>query len=102
MRYNRYRGPFWKPRRSGLVRLVRQNLGREKIYMRKIRKKILTDNAEKPIAVQIDYTDWLEIERSLNLQGDDARDTDLSSYEGIITLSEEPLGYQSRIRQEWS
>jgi hypothetical protein len=84
------------------VRLVRQNLGREKIYMRKIRKKILTDNAEKPIAVQIDYTDWLEIERSLNLQGDDARDTDLSSYEGIITLSEEPLGYQSRIRQEWS
>jgi hypothetical protein len=84
------------------VHLVSQNLGREKIYMRKIRKKILTDNAEKPIAVQIDYTDWLEIERSLNLQGDDARDTDLSSYEGIITLSEEPLGYQSRIRQEWS
>jgi hypothetical protein len=76
------------------VHLVSQNLGREKIYMRKIRKKILTDNAEKPIAVQIDYTDWLEIERSLNLQGDDARDTDLSSYEGIITLSEEPLGYQ--------
>ncbi len=84
------------------MHLVSQNLGREKIYMRKIRKKILTDNAEKPIAVQIDYTDWLEIERSLNLQGDDARDTDLSSYEGIITLSEEPLGYQSRIRQEWS
>jgi hypothetical protein len=70
--------------------------------MRKIRKKILTDNAERPIAVQIDYTDWLEIERSLNLQEDDTRDTDLSNYEGIITLSEEPLGYQSRIRQEWS
>ncbi len=84
------------------MRLVPQNLGREKIYMRKIKKKILTDNAERPIAVQIDYTDWLEIERSLNLQGDDTRDTDLSSYEGIITLSEEPLGYQSRIRQEWS
>jgi hypothetical protein len=84
------------------MRLVPQNLGREKIYMRKIKKKILTDNAERPIAVQIDYTDWLEIERSLNLQGDDTRDTDLSSYEGIITLSEEPLEYQSRIRQEWS
>jgi hypothetical protein len=70
--------------------------------MRKIRKKILTDNAKRPIAVQIEYADWLEIERSLNLQGEDPRDTDLSSYEGIITLSEEPLGYQSRIRQEWS
>jgi hypothetical protein len=75
---------------------------REDIYMRKIRKKILTDNAERPIAVQIDYSDWLEIERSLNLQGEDPPNTDLSSYEGIITLTEEPLEYQSRIRQEWS
>jgi hypothetical protein len=70
--------------------------------MRKIRKKILTDSSERPIAVQIDYTDWLEIERSLNLESDDPRNTDLSSYEGIITLTEEPLGYQARIRQEWS
>ncbi len=70
--------------------------------MRKIKKKILTDKAERPIAVQIDYADWLEIERSLNLQGDDSRDADLSRYQGIITLSEEPLAYQSRIRQEWS
>jgi hypothetical protein len=70
--------------------------------MRKIKKKILTDSAERPVAVQIDYADWLEIERSLNLQGEDTRELDLSRYEGIITLSEEPLGYQSRIRQEWS
>lgn len=70
--------------------------------MRKIRKKILKDNAERPIAVQIEYTDWLEIERSLNLQGEDPQSTDLSNYQGIITLTEEPLGYQARIRQEWS
>ena len=70
--------------------------------MRKIRKWILTDSAERPIAVQIDYTDWLEIERSLNLQREDTKDSDLSSYEGMITLSEDPLAYQSRIRQEWS
>ena len=70
--------------------------------MRKIKKKILTDKAEMPIAVQIDYTDWLEIERTLNLQGEKPHDTDLSSWEGIITLSEEPLEYQARIRQEWS
>jgi hypothetical protein len=70
--------------------------------MRNIRKKIITDNAERPIAVQIDYTDWLEIERSLNLQSEEARDTDLSSYEGTIVLSEDPLEYQLRIRQGWS
>ena len=69
--------------------------------MRKIRKKILTDKAERPVAVQIDYSDWLEIERSLDLQGEDARNTDLSAHEGVISLTEEPLGYQSRIRQEW-
>jgi hypothetical protein len=70
--------------------------------MRKIKKKILTDKSERPIAVQIDYSDWLEIERSLNLLVDHAIETDLSSYEGIITLTEDPLEYQSRIRQEWS
>lgn len=70
--------------------------------MRKIRKKILTDSAERPVAVQIEYTDWLEIERTLNLETEEPRNTDLSGYAGIITLSEEPLGFQSRIRQEWS
>jgi hypothetical protein len=72
--------------------------------VRNIKKKILTDEAERPIAVQIEYADWLEIERTLNLQGEKPkpRDTDLSGHEGIITLSEEPLEYQARIRQEWS
>ncbi len=70
--------------------------------MRQIRKKILTDNAERPIAVQIEYADWLEIERSLNLQSIEPANKDLSTYEGVITLTEDPLGYQSRIRQEWS
>jgi hypothetical protein len=70
--------------------------------MRKITKKIIKDDRERPVAVQIEYTDWLEIERSLNLQGEDPPIHDLSGYEGSITLTEEPLEYQSRIRQEWS
>jgi hypothetical protein len=72
------------------------------MFMRKIQKKILTDSSQKPVAVQINYADWLEIERSLNLVSDDSQTTDLSSYEGTISLTEEPLGYQSRIRQECS
>ncbi len=70
--------------------------------MRKIRKTILKDNAEKPIAVQIEYSDWLEIERTLNLEGEQPLNSDLAGYEGVITLTEDPLGYQSGIRQEWS
>jgi hypothetical protein len=69
--------------------------------MQRIRKKIVTDEARQPIAVQIDYTDWLKIERSLNLPQKDEV-TDLSHYCGVIPLTEEPLAYQARIRNEWS
>jgi hypothetical protein len=37
--------------------------------MRPIHKRILTDDALQPVAIQIDYEDWLEIERLLNAQG---------------------------------
>ena len=67
--------------------------------MQKIKTKVLTDEASKPVAVQIDYSDWLEIERSLGLQGEQKRSTDLSSHYGVIKLAEEPLEYQSRLRQ---
>lgn len=70
--------------------------------MHKIAKKILRDESQQPVAVQIDYTDWLEIERRLNLRGEETLRSDLSKYEGSITLTEDPLDYQSRIRQEWS
>jgi len=54
--------------------------------MLKIRKKILTDEADRPVAVQIHYSDWLEIERSLNLRGDHSRATDLSRHDGFQRL----------------
>ena len=70
--------------------------------MHKIGKKILRDKSQRPVAVQVDYADWLEIERRLELQGEEALSADLSKHEGSITLTEDPLDYQSRIRQEWS
>jgi hypothetical protein len=70
--------------------------------MLKIRKKILTDESERPVAVQIDYSDWLEIERSLDLRSGEIRKTDLAAYEGVVTLTEDPVEYQARLRQEWS
>ena len=69
--------------------------------MQRIRKKIVTDEAQQPVAVQIDYADWLKIERSLNLPQED-KVTDLSRYSGVISLTEEPLAYQARVRNEWS
>lgn len=69
--------------------------------MRAIRKKIVTDEDSRPVAVQIDYEDWLEIERLLDLCGEEAETADLSRYSGIIKLTEDPLEYQERIRDEW-
>ena len=70
--------------------------------MPKIRKKIVTDEACQPVAVQIDYNDWLIIERSLGLPDSVTWVTDLSQYHGLVSLTEDPLVYQARIRNEWS
>jgi hypothetical protein len=69
---------------------------------RGIRKKIVTDEAQQPVAVQIDYADWLKIERVLNLRNERVKRSDLSRYAGVISLTEEPLSYQARVRNEWS
>ena len=66
--------------------------------MNTIRKNIVVDEAMRPIAVQIDYRDWREIERLLNLQSSQPRVVDLSRFAGTIRLTEEPLEYQTRMR----
>lgn len=65
-----------------------------------IRKKILTDENNEPIAVQIDYKDWLECEKILNLKS--PQTIDLSEFSGKISLTEDPLEFQKKIRDEWN
>jgi hypothetical protein len=68
-----------------------------------IRKKIVTDDDDKPVEVVISYDDWLEIERMLGLQQREKRHVDLSRFAGKLTmeLAEDPVEYQRRIRDEW-
>ena len=66
-----------------------------------IRKKIVTDEDHKPIEVVISYEDWLEIERLLKLEKPELRWVDLSQFAGTITITEDPLEFQRRIRAEW-
>jgi len=68
---------------------------------KKIVKKIVTDENHQPVAVQIDYADWLEIERLLDIQPPEPRRVDLSKFAGTIRITEDPLEYQRRIRSEW-
>jgi len=69
--------------------------------MTPIRKTILKDSQQRPVAVQIEYADWLEIERRLHLEDSASAEKDLQGYAGTIALKEEPLEYQSRVRGEW-
>ena len=70
--------------------------------MRPIRKKVITDETMKPVAVQIDYADWLDIERALDLDTANGRAVDLWRFSGAMSLTEDPLAYQKRTRGEWS
>lgn len=65
-----------------------------------IHPKIVTDEKMHPIAVQIDYADWLEIQKILN-QTKSKITKQLAKYAGTIDLSEDPLEYQKKIRDEW-
>jgi len=55
----------------------------------------------RPVAVQVDYTDWLEIERVLRLLDGGHNSTNPARYSGILKLTEEPLEYQRRVRSDW-
>lgn len=74
--------------------------------MNQIKKKIVTDEQMRPIAVQIDYESWLEIERRLGMQTSGtpekkSLDQILEKSKGIWTEGD-GLEYQRRIRDEWT
>lgn len=67
-----------------------------------IHKKLVTDENNRPVAVQFDYEDWLKIERELNLKSPDRVASDINRHAGCLKLTEDPLDYQKRCRDEWN
>ncbi len=55
----------------------------------------------RPVAVQIDYADWLAIEKQLGVVGE-LPESDLTRFSGTVRLQEDPLEYQRRVRRESS
>jgi hypothetical protein len=71
--------------------------------MQPINKKIVTDEAMRPVAVLIDYQDWQRIEKILQIyQSEQQSNIDLNQFAGTINLTQDPLEYQRQIRNEWS
>ncbi len=74
-----------------------------------VEKHIVTDEDGEPVAVQVDYADWLKIERRLA----DSSSDDTAETEERLSLKElsekirphwtggDGLEYQRRIRAEW-
>ena len=66
-----------------------------------VNKKIVTDEAMRPIAVLIDYQDWQRIEQILEAyQAQQKEEFNLNKYVGVIKLTQDPLEYQQQIRDE--
>ncbi len=66
-----------------------------------IHKKVLLDEAMNPVAVQIDYADWVEIARRLGIEPKIGESAALQRFEGVISLTEDPMAFQARVREEW-
>jgi hypothetical protein len=67
-----------------------------------VKKQIVLDETRNPVAVQISYEDWLVIEEQLHLGDITTEKRDISRLAGSISLSEDPLEFQRRLRSEWS
>lgn len=64
-------------------------------------KHILTDESGRPVAVQIEYEEWLRIENILNkVDSETARDR-IMGLAGTVKWDEDPVEYQRRLRDEW-
>ncbi len=68
--------------------------------MLRVNKKIVTDEAMRPVAVLIDYQDWQRIEEILNAYQLQQENLDLNKYAGVIQLTQDPLEYQQQSRDE--
>jgi len=80
------------------------NLGSRQrtLSMHRIRKHIVTDEDNHPVAVQIDYEDWRRIEDALCRAGNAKPPTDLSRHIGKLDWPVDGLEYQGKVRSEWS
>jgi hypothetical protein len=80
---------------------------KEEKLMRTIQKKIVVDEARNPVAVQIDYEDWLEIERLLETREAEKSKAGRSRFQELLEKTRgtwkggDGLEYQIRIREEW-
>lgn len=91
-------GGCWCSYRAGIARIYP---GKRRTAMLTIHKKVLLDESMNPVAVQIDYADWVDIAQRLGIESKSGESTALQRFEGAISLTEDPMAFQTRMRKEW-
>ena len=71
------------------------------IRSKTVHKKIVLDETNKPVEVFIAFKGGREIEQLLSIDGKGMSKDRLKVYAGKINLTEDPLNFQRRIRNEW-
>lgn len=66
-----------------------------------IHKRLVTDENGQPVSVLIPYQEWLEIEQCLTGLTGVSVAQKLQRHVGALHLSEDPVIYQRRVRDEW-
>ena len=69
--------------------------------MSTIHKQLVTDEEGRPVGVLIPYEEWLRIEQQLSGAAAAHGIEQLRRHEGMVHLSEDPVAYQRRLRDEW-
>jgi hypothetical protein len=70
--------------------------------MSTIHKQLVTDEEGRPVGVLIPYEEWLHIEQQLGGAAGVNGIEQLRRHEGMTRLSEDPVAYQRRLRDEWA
>ena len=69
--------------------------------MSEIHKQLVIDEEGRLVGVFIPYDEWLRIEQQLGATNEADGIEQLQWHEGMIHLSEDPVAYQRRLRDEW-
>ncbi len=69
--------------------------------MKIVSKRILSDENGRPIAVQMDYDEFVRFEKAVeSVEPRDAYERMMSAV-GTVKWDEDPVEYQRRLRDEW-
>lgn len=64
-----------------------------------VQHQLVLDEESRPIAVIIPFREWVKLQETLPAPPEPL--VDLNEFAGCLSLGEEPVAFQRRLRDEW-